>query len=206
MARPRKFATKEEEDVARTLSQSLFREIENKSDLSSSKIAKALEGEFEISAELWRQYANGNRILGFEKQALLIGVALNHAWIDIAFLKNRFQVERTLLFSTSSESLLRLNATYGKWQEQLLLSSIKNLRSAFQHLIALGWSDADLVASAIILTEELMPAEQRTTGGLISPQQIQKQLGMQADQPKHAWLNWSMNLFGADAEKNSADQ
>lgn len=203
MARPKKYKTKADEESAREFSQNIFREINKQTGLSSSAIAKQLNGEFDISPEMWRQYGNGIRIMNSTNQSLLLRVATGRGWVSSTYLNDRYQTEAQLI---PREELDRLRKEYKLMHDQLFGSSIKKLRSSMQMLFEVGWSDAECVAAAIMLSEEFIPKEQLTFGGLVSLFALKEQLGTTSSRPNQAWISWSLEIYPPEEKGNPADQ
>lgn len=217
MARPIKYFGDEREQAA-TRGALLIREIRELSGLGSQKLADALRPDIELSAEIIRKYSQGKAPISESRERQLALAAARRGWVGPRIKESLFYdpsaIPATSFFAKSGTAIqtddefwktftpdhspsqkTEMAARNRNARRALKLAEqrvVKQLQMSFAVLGDLGWSDASMMALAARLSQRNVDADEKTNGGLYSPQFIEKLLGTaSANFPESAWIQWN---------------
>lgn len=181
----------EEPQVPHQFVANLIFEIKKVSGLSHSKLASALSSFVDMSDKMIAQYLSGNRTMGESRMLKLARAAAELGWKTKA-------VDEVLSWGKlrGIDDYVALDA-FSKKDKKRAYRAQAAILNKFEFVIAdlinAEWSDGEIIALAILLTEKYIPKDKRTCGGLIDAAKLHAFISPN-DSVMHRdckWLSWS---------------
>ena len=169
----------------------LMSEIKSASGLKNAELAEKLEKRLNLSEAMIGQYLAGSKTMSKARMIQLAKAATDLGWKTPA-------VADALMWERLNEDgdyagLHEFSIEYNKRQHRAEAALLKKLDSAISGLVREGWSDGEVVALAILLTEKYIPQDKRTEGGLIDIGMLRAAISQDKSPYRNLmWLSWSM--------------
>ncbi len=191
MGRKKKYLNDDKRDALLRTS-SLMREIKQASQLTAGDLAEALQPEIVLSEDLVRQYLAGKKkVMGEDRQIALARIARQRGW-EGPLVRYVLKWNEDLYSKDERQMLTELSSTMLKKRSADRRSALKFLEKGARILLGQGMTDADLVGLMIMLAEKLVPAHERTGGGMINPAGLRVCVGFDYSSIDDAWLYWDI--------------
>lgn len=169
----------------------LISEIKSSSGLKNAKLAEKLEKCLNLSEAMIGQYLAGSKTMSETRMIQLAKAATDLGWKTPA-------VAEALMWEKLNEDgdyaeLHEFSIEYNKRQYRSEAAMLKKLDSAISGLVRGDWSDGEVVALAILLTEKYIPQDKRTEGGMIDIGMLRAAISQDKSPHRNLmWLSWSM--------------
>lgn len=175
----------------------LMYEIIQASGLSHAQLVEILDPypdrDHPMSAPQIALYLKGTRAMGVSRIFKFAHIAEEHGWITSA-VKDALSWEKL----NEVEELNSLKADtkkYIKRDKRAEKANLVKLVSVISDLVEMEWSDKDIIALVILLTEKYIPEVNRTGGGTIDDGKLKSIINQSGLEKLRGckWVSWSMD-------------